>query len=61
MFSYEKGVKDFARIRSYISTVKKNGGNVLQAIQTALQSEVRLFQIFNPYPITNQLALPPHT
>jgi transposase len=57
-FRTQKGVENFATIRSYIATVKKNGGNVLQAIQMALQREVRLFQIFNPY-LINQLALPP--
>jgi transposase len=54
-----EGVQNFAAIRSYIATVKKNGGNVFQAIKMALLNKVNLFQVFNPFKVT-QLALPPY-
>jgi transposase len=42
------GVQYFAIIRSFISTVKKNGHNVLEAIQKALLRFVRLADILFP-------------
>jgi transposase len=35
-FRTEQGAKTFCAIRSYISTVRKQGGNVIDAIQDAL-------------------------
>ena len=35
-FRTEQGAKTFCAIRSYISTVRKQGGNVINAIQLAL-------------------------
>ena len=37
-----QGAKNFATIRSYIDTVRKNGGNIYQAIKLAFQQEVHL-------------------
>jgi transposase len=53
------GVQNFATIRSYIATVRKNGGNVFEAIKLALKSEVYLSQIFNPYNLDPVALSPP--
>jgi len=34
-FRGNNSVHDFCRIRSYISTIRKNSGNILEAIQAA--------------------------
>lgn len=47
-FRTESGVKNFATIRSYISTAKKNGMNALDAIRLALDGPVRLHHILEP-------------
>jgi transposase len=57
-FRTQEGAQNFAAIRSYIATVKKNGGNVFEAIKLALRREVHLFEILNPFR-DFQLALPP--
>lgn len=44
-FRSEEGAKIFARIRSYISTVKKQGGQVLEEIKNALKNK--------PYQLTS--------
>lgn len=59
-FRTQEGVENFATIRSYISTVRKNGGNVFESIKMALREKVHLFQIFKPYnPPLLALASPP--
>jgi transposase len=57
-FRTQEGAQNFAVIRSYVATIKKNGGNVFEAIKRALQREVRLFDIFSPFR-HSLLALPP--
>ena len=58
-FRTKQGVQNFAAIRSFILTVKKNGGNVFDAIKFALRNKVHLSQIFQPFIPTPLLALPP--
>jgi len=57
-FRTQEGAQNFAAIHSYIATVKKNGGNVFEAVKLALRREVYLFEIPNPFRCA-QLALPP--
>ena len=47
-FRTEQEAKTFWAIRSYISTVRKQGGNVIKAIQDALQGNP-----FMPFAMTN--------
>lgn len=46
-FRTDYGADIFCRIRGYISTVRKNGGNVINAIQNALQV-ILLFRVAPP-------------
>ena len=48
-FRTEQGAKTFCAIRSYISTVRKQGGNVIKAIQDALQGNP-----FMPFAMINE-------
>lgn len=48
-FRSEQGAKTFCAIRSYISTVRKQGGNVIEAIQDALQGNP-----FMPFALNNE-------
>jgi len=48
-----QGAKQFARIRSYLSTMRKQGGNILQAISHAM-----LGHPFMPAPFTTTISTP---
>jgi transposase len=57
-FRTQEGLKNFTRIRSYLGTIRKNRGNILDGIKKALKEEIRLWQVFNPQ-LINQLSLSP--
>ena len=42
-FRYFEGAEDFAAIRSFISTAKKQGLNILDALTSALQGQPFVF------------------
>jgi hypothetical protein len=41
----EKGAQDFAVIQSFVGTIRKNGGNILELIKEALRRTIRLSDI----------------